>query len=301
MRILLTGGSGQLGAALRPVLGRLGDLMTPSRDELDLGRAESVEAGLAAMRPDLVINAGAYTDVDGAEAEQAIAVAVNAEAPAVIGRWAARAGSVVIHVSTDYVFDAEGPEPLTEDHPPAPANVYGRTKLAGEEALRRSGAHAVILRTAWLYGPGGVNFFRRVLAWARDRERISVVSDQTGSPTTTLWLADAIGDVVAGLRGIDSSALAGRLGIFHAAGAGAITRNGFAQEIVSQAAHAGWSLACREVVAARSADFPTPARRPGFSALSSARLERVWKIRPQPWQQGLRAVIAASSPNTGRG
>ncbi len=293
MKIVLTGGSGQLGEILKPLLVSVGNVVAPPRAQLDLAEPASIEEALNRLRPDIIVNAGAYTDVDGAESAEDLASAVNGRAPGVIGRWASSAGAAVIHVSTDYVFDGDGSHPLTEEDSPRPVNVYGRTKLAGEQALLATPAAAVVLRTAWLFGATGSNFLKRVIRWAQTRERIAVVDDQVGSPTTTSWLAPAIVTLVERLRRCDETERASLRGIYHAAGDGFVDRRGFAQAILADMALTGQSLACREILPARSADFPTPARRPAFSALSSRRFVETWGVAPQSWRKGVSEAVAA--------
>ncbi len=293
MKIVLTGGSGQLGEILKPLLAAVGTVVAPPRSRLDLAEPASIEEALNQLQPDVIVNAGAYTDVDGAEGAEDLAYAANGRAPGVIGRWASSAGAVVIHVSTDYVFDGDGSHPLTEEDTPRPVNVYGRTKLAGEQALLATPAVAVVLRTAWLFGPAGSNFLKRVTGWAQTRERISVVDDQVGSPTTTLWLAPAIATLVERLHRCDETERASLRGIYHAAGAGMVDRRSFAQAILDDMALTGQPLACREILPARSADFPAPARRPAFSALSSRRFSETWGVMPQSWREGVSEVVAA--------
>ena len=292
MKILLTGGSGQLGQALRPKLDHVGRVAAPGRDELDLARLDAIENILDAFAPELVVNAGAYTDVDGAEEAEEMAGRINGDAPGVIARWAARTGAVIIHISTDFVFDGSASRPIREDDVTNPINAYGRSKLAGETNLLMSGAHTFVLRTAWLYGPVGKNFMRDILERARDDVRLDVVSDQTGSPTTTLWLADAIVALIEQLQRLTGAQVAARAGIHHACCRGAVDRRSFAREIVARAKEATMSLACREIVGVRSADMPTAARRPAYSVLSSERLSAVWGIAAPPWRDALDEVMA---------
>lgn len=293
MKILLTGGTGQLGTILKPRLALEGDLIAPPRSALDLASLSSIRSALDTIRPDLIVNAGAYTDVDGAENTEALAYTVNSDAPGAIGRWASDTGAAVIHLSTDYVFDGDGSHPLTEDDVPAPVNLYGRSKLAGEHALLATDAVAVVLRTAWVYGPSGANFLKRVIGWAQACERVQVVDDQTGSPTTTLWLAEVIAAVIGRLGSCGRTEAAALRGVYHAAGAGAVDRRRFAQAILDEARRSGRVLRCHEVTPARSTDFPTPARRPVFSALSSCRFADIWGFVPQPWSDGVRDAVAA--------
>ena len=280
MRILLTGRSGQVGYELQRALASLGDIIAPDRAELDLAQPPTIERALAAHQPDIVVNAAAYTAVDRAEAERDLAVTVNAAAPVVIAREAARLGALLVHYSTDYVFDGEKKAPYIEDDAPNPISVYGASKLEGEKAIRASGCRHLIFRTSWVYAARGKNFLLTVLRLAGERPELRIVDDQFGAPTTARMLARATEAVLA--RPWDDRAS----GTYHMTAAGRTTWCGFAREIV-----AAKGLAT-PVVPIRTEDYPLPARRPRNSVLDNTRLHRTFGVHLPNWQEGLSQTLA---------
>ena len=269
MSILVLGRSGQLATALAEVASSSTPLRLAGRPELDMAEEGSAAALIEATRPSLVINTAAYTAVDQAEAEPAAAHRINAEA---VGEAAAAAHSVgasFVHVSTDYVFDGSAGAPWTEDRPVAPLNSYGRSKLAGEEALRRANPDHLILRTSWLYGATGQNFVLTMLRLAQSRPEVRVVDDQRGCPTE-------VGDLARALLALAQRRLGGdRAGwgeTYHLTGSEACSWAGFAQALFAEAGSLGWPAA--RVVPIPSADYPTPARRPLYSVLDCSKAER---------------------------
>ncbi len=294
MRILLTGRTGQLGTALAPALAELGEVWAPSRAELELTDGAAVDRAVTEIRPDLIVNAAAYTAVDRAETEPELAHAVNAEAPGRLARAAAVAGAKLVHYSTDYVFDGEATAPYREDAPTAPVNAYGRSKLAGERAVAGAGAVHLILRTSWLYGPEGRNFLTTMLRLGGERDALRVVADQLGSPTSTLALAEATRMLLArGANDLDGLfARAG--GVLHAACRGSTSWHGFAEAIFDGARGRGATLAVRKVEAIPSAEYPTPARRPRYSVLHPGRLEAVAGHAMPDWRAALDEVLDAA-------
>lgn len=289
MKILLLGGNGQVGSELRQRLPALGRLIVATRDgadadlAADLRQPEAVAAQVRALAPDVVVNAAAYTAVDRAETDAGTAFAVNAHAPAAIARACARSGALLVHYSTDYVFDGKTKRPCREEDATAPLQVYGASKLAGEQAIDASGARHCILRTSWVYAAHGHNFLRTLLRRAQAGEPLCVVDDQLGAPTPAHWLAEWTVDL---LRQPPADA-----GIWHLSAAGQTSWHGFAEAIVADAAALGL-LPSRPVVAAISArEWPAAARRPACSVLDTGKLHARFGIVPKPWQDGLREVL----------
>lgn len=293
MRILLTGRSGQLGTALVPALAELGEVAALGRAELDLTDGAAVDRTVAEIRPELIVNAAAYTAVDSAEAEPELAHAVNAEAPGRLARAAAAAGAALVHYSTDYVFDGEATAPYREDAPTAPVNEYGRSKLAGERAVAGSGAPHLIIRTSWLYGPVGRNFLTTMLRLGGERDALRVVADQVGSPTSTLALAEATRTLLARGAGDLGGLFARTGGVLHAVCRGSTSWHGFAEAIFDGARRRGAALAVRTVEAIPTAEYPTPARRPRHSVLDPSRLESAAAHRMPDWRAALDEVLDA--------
>ena len=289
MKLLLLGGTGQVGHELRRVLPALGDVVVGTRDGADADVVADFDvpealAGLVhRIAPDVVVNAAAYTAVDRAESEPAAAFRVNAEAPAALARGCAGIGALLVHYSTDYVFDGSGMRPYHEGDATAPLGVYGASKLAGEEAIRASGARHAILRTAWVYAAHGRNFLHTMLRLAREREELRVVADQIGAPTPARWIAEATGQLLR--HGLAES------GTWHLVAAGETSWHGFAEAIMDEALAAGLLERRPRVLPIATADYPTPARRPACSVLDTAKLREDFDITPPDWRDGLRAVL----------
>ncbi len=287
MKRLVIGRTGQLARALAasdPQAVFLG------RDEVDLARPETVGAAVAAHAPDVLINAAAYTAVDQAEGDAAAAFAVNRDGVAALARAAARAGAAFVHVSTDYVFDGAKAGEWTEDDPAGPLSVYGASKLAGERAALEANPRTLILRTSWVHAPWGKNFVTAMLGLA-GRDRLTVVADQTGKPTSALDLAEAI--VAIAPRLADAGAGAAVWGVRHYAGAGATTWAGFAEEIFAQALARGLIARAPAIAPIAAADWPAAAARPANSALGCARFERDFGIATVPWRAALARALDA--------
>ena len=296
-RILLTGASGQVGSELRRTLAPLGDLVAPSRADLDMADADSVRRCIRRLHPRWIVNAAAYTAVDKAETEPALAFAVNTAAVAAIGEEAQTIGAAVIHLSTDYVFDGESPVPYRETDIPRPLNVYGESKLAGEAALEKSGAAHMIFRTGWVFGSSGKNFLLTILSLARARERLRVVADQHGAPTWSRDLARLIAHAIACCEAnADGASIAPSLatlgGIYHATGAGATTWHGFAEEAVRVSARRDPNTRFAAVDPITTAEYPTPARRPANSRLDCARLRERLDWTMMDWHTSLAQVVS---------
>ncbi len=294
MTILLFGAAGQVGQELLTLArARNTPIVGLTRAEADITDAAAVAALMAAHQPRLAVNAAAYTAVDRAEGEPDKAEAANALGPGVLARASEAAGVPLLHLSTDYVFDGNKRGAYTEEDPVSPLGVYGRTKAAGETAVRAATPRHVILRTAWVYGAYGQNFLKTMLRLAGERDRLRVVADQHGCPTATADIAEAI-------LAVDAALGAGRarFGTFHFAGTGETSWHGFAQAIVAaQAAHTGKRP---PVDAIATADYPTPARRPANSRLDASRFAEAYGCRARPWQERVSELVGQLASVEGR-
>lgn len=290
--VLVLGANGQVGAALVALLdaegiawrastrsGALPDGRPCAR--IDLAEPGSAAAALATLRPALVINATAYTAVDRAESEPALAQRINAEAVGELGDAAKRIGARIVHYSTDYVFPGSAARPYREDDATGPVSVYGRSKLAGEQALSASGAEALTLRLAWVYAPNGQNFLRTMLRVGAERDTLRVVADQIGAPTPAHWIADATLRAVAG----------GAVGLYHLTPQGQTSWHGYAEAIFEGAIARGLLTRTPHVEAIASSEYPTPAARPAWSVLDSTKLDRDAGVRLPEWRVGLDDVL----------
>jgi dTDP-4-dehydrorhamnose reductase len=274
MRVLVLGSGGMLGRAVVRDAARLGhDVVALAHQDLDITDTEHVERVVGAASPRAVVNCAAFTDVDGAETNGARALRVNSEGAGYVARAAAEAGARVVHVSTDYVFDGTKREPWLESDPVAPLQAYGRTKLAGEEAVAAANPEHAIVRTAWLFGAGGANFVDTMLRLGAEREEVAVVTDQCGHPTWTGHLAPAL---------VEMAERDGDVGVFHATGPGHCTWYEYAVEIFHRAGTR------TRVVPTTSDRVARPARRPAYSVLGSERDPAV--VLP-PWQEGVQAYL----------
>jgi dTDP-4-dehydrorhamnose reductase len=274
--ILLLGATGQVGHELRRTLASLGTVRAPGRDEVELAAADTLRRAVVETEPALIVNAAAYTDVDGAEDEPERAAALNAEAPRVLAEAARETEAWLVHYSTDYVFDGEKRTPYTEEDAPNPINVYGRTKREGEQALQEIGGRSVILRSSWVYSDRRSNFVRTMLQLADERDRLTVVDDQIGVPTWAGWLAEAtavISDQL--LAADDSSSLRG---LYHLTGTGQTSWYGFAQAIFAQFGRTDVS-----VEPVPSTEYPSSAPRPFYSALDSTRARTTFDLTLPTW------------------
>jgi dTDP-4-dehydrorhamnose reductase len=288
-RVLVTGALGQVGAAVAQRLRGRFEVAAHDRSTLDLALPQQIVERVRAVKPDIIVNAAAYTAVDRAETDAQAARAVNAEAPGVLAAEAARLGAVLVHYSTDYVFDGTKPTPYEETDPTRPLGVYGETKLAGERAIEASGCDHVILRTSWVYGPRGKNFLLTMLNAAKTRDELRVVDDQHGAPTSALQLARATDLLLQ--RGLD--ALRAASGTYHATAAGEVTWHGFAEAIFGRwSALAGEGFRKPRVIPIPTREYPTPVRRPANSRLSNAKLAATFGIALEPWEAALDEVLA---------
>ena len=297
--ILLTGSTGQVGSALLPLLREFGEVTAPRREEFDLGAPESIRAAIRSIRPRWIINPAAYTAVDRAESEAALAYTINAEAVRVLGEEAHALGVPVIHFSTDYVFDGEGDQAWREVDRTGPLGVYGRSKLGGEQALAETGAAHVILRTSWVYGATGQNFLRTMLRLGRERPVLRVVDDQYGTPTASGDLAELVMHLLRSFEhaaGRATSSVANavreRGGVVHAAGGGdPTTWCGFARRILAHASAANPDTAIATVEPISTAEYLTPARRPANSRLCGDLLAERFDYRMPEWKSSLARVM----------
>ncbi|HLO92869.1 MAG TPA: dTDP-4-dehydrorhamnose reductase [Burkholderiaceae bacterium] len=290
MKILLLGASGQLGWELQRALAPLGEVLAPGRaDGADLADPEQIEALARAIAPDAIVNAAAYTAVDKAESEPALARLVNTESVARLARVAHDARALLLHYSTDYVFDGSGDAPRDEEAPTGPLSVYGQTKLDGEQAIQASGCKHLILRTSWVHAARGGNFAKTMVKLAREREQLRVIADQIGAPTGAELLADVS---VQALRA--TLADPGRQGLYHATAGGETSWHGYARFVLEQALALGQVLKVQpqDVEAIPTAAYPTPAQRPLNSRLDCRKLCTRFGLRQPPWQDGVRRMLA---------
>jgi len=290
MRIAVTGRTGQVVQSLLARAGAAGITVIPvGRPELDLAQPEGVRQALANTQPDCIVNAAAYTAVDKAEAEPELAMRINGEGAGAVAAAAAAISVPLVQLSTDYVFDGMAPRPWLEGDPTGPLSAYGRSKLAGEDAVAASGADWTILRTAWVYSPYGTNFVKTMLRLAESRDELGVVSDQLGSPTSAPDLATAIIAMAKALAACPSDA--SLRGVFHAAGAGEASWADLAETVfAASAALGGPSASVRRIAAS---DYPTPARRPSNSRLDCGLLAERHGLRLPLWQDSVKTCVAA--------
>ncbi|QBB69775.1 dTDP-4-dehydrorhamnose reductase [Pseudolysobacter antarcticus] len=301
MKILLLGANGQVGFELARTLAPLGELVCATRSGIlpgaivcetaDLDQSEKLLDLLDRISPDLIVNAAAYTAVDRAEDEPELADRSNHQALAVLGGWAKKRGASIVHYSTDYVFDGRATRPYREDDVTAPLGVYGRSKLAGEQALRDSGCRHLILRTAWVYGARGQNFLRTMLRIGAQREQLNVVADQRGAPTCSRLIAATTAALLSRWLGWNEIQRSGACGIYHLSAAGECSWHEFASAIMRAGLAAGLLARLPQVIAITTAEYPTKAARPAYSVLNTQRLQEKFGLVLPPWQQGLNDVI----------
>jgi len=292
MKLLLLGKNGQVGWELQRALAPLGEVVGLDFDSVpvaaDFSRPESLRALVREVRPDVIVNAAAHTAVDKAESEPELVLAINGSAPGVLAEEAASSGAWLLHYSTDYIFDGSGDQPRSEDAPTGPLSVYGRTKLEGERAIRASGCRHLILRTSWVYGARGGNFARTMLRLAAERDRLSVIDDQIGAPTG----ADLLADLSAHM--LRAAQLAPALsGTYHAVADGETSWHGYARFVIEWARAHGMPIkvAPEAVLPVPTTAYPTPARRPLNSRLSTAKLRRAFGLALPHWQSGVERLL----------
>jgi dTDP-4-dehydrorhamnose reductase len=286
-KILLFGKVGQVGWELRRTLAPLGDIVCVDYPDVDFTAPDSIRRHIAAAAPDFIVNAAAYTAVDKAESELALATKINADAPGIMAEEAKKRGAFLVHYSTDYVFDGTKTTPYVEEDAANPLGAYARTKHAGDEAIRQSGCDHLIFRLCWVYGARGGNFMLTMQRLAREREKLRVVGDQVGCPTWSRMIAET---TALALRQVRTSADARAVsGTYHLCASGQTSWHGFAQAIIDLMP--ADTRKCREVEAITSAEYPTPTKRPAYSVMSAAKLERVFGLRLPDWHDSLRQVV----------
>ncbi len=290
-RVLILGAAGQVGTELRRSFAGFGEVVTADRESVDLAAADSVRELLRRVEPEVILNAAAYTAVDRAEQEHDLAFAINAEAPRILAEEAARRGALLVHYSTDYVFDGTKAGPWTEEDAPNPLSVYGASKLAGEKAIREVGGSHLIFRTSWVYGPHGRNFLLTMLRVGRERDALRVVDDQHGAPTSSIALAEATRVVVEKAGSGELGSPGEWAGLYHMTCSGMTTWCGFARAIFERGTDLLDGHAPR-VEAIPAAEYPTPAKRPQNSVLSNQLLEKRFGVRLAAWEDALGEVLA---------
>ena len=307
--ILLTGKTGQLGSELNRLLPKLGEVIAPERNELDLREPEKIREIMRNAKPQLVVNAAAYTAVDAAETDEASASAVNAEAPRLLALEAKNLGALLVHFSTDYVFDGSKRSPYLETDDPNPINSYGRTKLAGEDAIRDSGAAHLIFRTSWVYATRGRNFLLTILRLATEREELKIVDDQVGAPTCAFDLAQATTEMLTGVIAKTKSdfIFPEVSGTYHMTAAGQTTWYEFAKAILEEASRAHQNLPwltsatnarpiiARHILPISTEAFRSPTRRPAYSVLSNTLLTETFGFALSNWRTQLQRCFSPGS------
>jgi len=307
LKILLIGKDGQVGRELQDLILPLGEVVALNRQQLDLAKSEEIRRIVREVRPDLIVNAAAYTAVDQAEKEEPAAQAINAEAPGVFAEEAKKIGAALVHYSTDYVFDGSKRIPYEEDDQPNPINAYGRTKLAGEKAIRESGVAHLIFRTEWVYARQGRNFLLTIMRLATQRDELRIVSDQVGAPTSSREIARATTEILAQIfePRSNSASWPEVSGTYHMTAAGETNWCEFANAILQEASLAdksaawiakatgGLPLIAQRIIPIRSEEYPTPAQRPAYSVLSNARLARTFDVQPLDWRTQLHLLFSA--------
>jgi dTDP-4-dehydrorhamnose reductase len=307
--ILLTGKTGQLGSELNRLLPKLGEVIAPERNELDLREPEKIRQTMRNAKPQLIVNAAAYTAVDAAETDQANALAVNAEGPRLLALEAKKLGAMLVHFSTDYVFDGSKKAPYVETDPVNPLNVYGKTKFAGEQAIRISGVPHLIFRTTWVYATQGRNFLLTILRLATEREELRIVNDQVGAPTCAWDVAVAATKVLTGVcdRNHVRFVFSEASGTYHMSAAGQTTWYDFANAILDNAgatlhdldwfaaAIQGRQLIARRVVPISTQESRSPTHRPAYSVLSNSRLLKTFGVALPDWHTQLKRCFVSDS------
>jgi len=286
-KILLIGITGQVGQELYQTLPTIGEVIQVGRQELDLSQPEQIQESIAQIKPDVIVNAAAYTAVDKSESESDLAMAINATAPKAIALAAQDVGAKVLHISTDYVFNGQNHTPYLESDPTDPLGVYGKSKLLGEIAVRENCDRHLILRTAWVYGSRGHgNFVKTMLRLGQDREELKVVADQIGSPSWSYDIALAITQL------LSKSAADERInGIYHYTNSGVASWYDLAVATFAEAKQLGFPLKIEQVLPISTAEFPTPTQRPAYSVLSKAKITAALGIHPPYWRDSLRKML----------
>jgi dTDP-4-dehydrorhamnose reductase len=288
-RILLSGKNGQVGWELRTALAPLGTVIALDRSEMDLASPDSIRRAIRDARPEVIVNAAAHTAVDRAESEPDLAMQVNGIAPGVMAEEAKRLNAVLVHYSTDYIFDGTKKQPYVESDPPSPLSQYGRSKLAGEQAIASSGATHLIFRTSWVYAARGHNFLRTMLRLARERTELRIVNDQVGAPTWARFIAEATAQVLRQV-GDGHKAIADHAGIYNLTGTGAVSWYGFASAVFAEA-KVRLGMIPPNLIPITTEQYPLPARRPANSRLDNSRLSATFGLAPPPWDKMLKLCM----------
>lgn len=292
MKVLLFGKGGQVGWELQRSLAPLGDIVALDFDSTefhaDFSRPDALADTVLAVRPDVIVNAAAHTAVDKAESEPDLARALNATSPGVVAEAARQVGALMVHYSTDYVFDGSGERPWREDDATGPLSVYGRTKLEGEQLVADAGPRHLIFRTSWVYAARGGNFAKTMLRLAKERDRLTVIDDQFGAPTGAELLADVSAHAIR-----DTLRDPAKAGLYHLVADGVTTWHGYASFVLQQALAAGVELRAglEALDAVPTSAFSTPARRPGNSRLDTVKLRTTFGLRLPPWQEGVARML----------
>lgn len=290
VKILLLGKNGQVGWELQRSLAVLGEVIALGRDSTDycgdLADLEGIRATVQALRPDVIVNAAAYTAVDKAESEPERVRLINATAPGMLAEAAARQDAWLIHYSTDYVFDGSGSKPWVEEDAPTPLSVYGQTKLEGERLIQQSGCRYLILRTSWVYAARGGNFAKTMLRLAQERDRLTVIDDQSGAPTSAELLADITAHTIRHLQIHPQHS-----GLYHCVAAGETTWHAYAQFVIEYARKAGLPIQATEIAPVPTSAFPTPTQRPHNSRLDTRKLQATFNLTLPSWQQGVTRLL----------
>jgi dTDP-4-dehydrorhamnose reductase len=289
-RVLIVGSGGQLGRELERIFAGFGIITAVGRESVDLADAEQTRTFVRSIAPDIILNAAAYTAVDRAEVESDLALAINATAPRILAEEARKRNAVFVHYSTDYVFDGKKPGPWVETDKPHPLNVYGASKLAGEQAVAEVGGNYLIFRTSWVYGPHGHNFLLTMLRLARERSSLSIVDDQTGAPTTSIELARATHAIVTGLLADRFESFEECSGLYHMTCGGSTSWFGFAEAIFTRATEL-LGVKAPDLIRITTKDYPTPATRPGNSVLSNAKFYARFGVQLAEWETALEEVL----------
>ncbi len=293
-KILLLGKDGQVGWELQRTLAPLGMVTACGRTDCDLAEADQVRQVVGRVKPDVIVNAAAYNAVDLAEDDQQTAQAVNATTPGILAEEALRRPAMLIHYSTDFVFDGQKGKPYIESDPTNPINAYGRSKRDGEQAVQQVGGGALVLRTSWVYSRRGSNFVTKVLDWARRLSQLRIVDDQVGSPTWARMLAEITSQLVAKAGAAPAGWARERAGLYHLGGRGGTSRYDWAQAILRYDPQPGQHLA-QHILPASSAEFPTPARRPAYSVLNCDRFAATFGLQLPEWEAALRMALQGPS------
>jgi len=291
MKILVTAAQGQVGWELRRTLATLGEVVAVDRHAMDLSDPDSVRKCIREIQPGLIVNAAAYTAVDKAEAEPDLAMMVNGTAPGIMAEEAKRLGAAIVHYSTDYVFDGSKATPYAEDDATNPINVYGRSKLAGEEAIQAVGAPHLILRTSWVYGARGKNFLLTILRLARERDELKIVDDQFGAPTWSRTIAETTAQMLAQRR--SAAALAEVSGVYHLTARGCTSWHGFTQAILAHSPLFVSGASKPLLLPISTSEYPLPAKRPMNSVIGNAKLASVFGLAQTDWEDALKLCLEA--------